>query len=406
MGKNKKNKKSKSQPKYPKKKLFFKKSLPKKQNIKKINFVYTHKNPKITSITTNSHFIYDINSFEIYFNQVSDKNRLKLNQEEIVFLKNKITEFSFVNIEKYPNNTNITIPLKIYNKINSFFDMPKTENKYVKYIKNLIESQKDKGYLSCRRIANKYFLDTGDKISKTKVNDILKNKLCLRYLKSTIKTNKVNDNKNIIISLCFIKILIKCLKLNYKIIFIDESSIQNNANNFRTWRMKDETIYFNLRNTKRKNLIAAIDESKLLYYIINDDNTNEQNFMEFMKNLKKVLDSLDIQNNYVIILDNLNCHKTPSLKNFYLKEKMNILFNSPYQSQFNCIELFFRLIKRKLYQKLFSSTEDAIEEIKNILNDNNINNSLKLNFKETLESYYKYAVEHNNINLNNFNYEE
>lgn len=406
MAKNKKGIKSKSQPKKLKKKLVFKFSLPKKQKNKSNDFHKKFKNPKITSITLNSHFIYDINIFETYFNDILDRNRLKLNQEELIFLKNKIEELNILNNDNNMKNNSITIPLQIYNKINSFFAIPKTENKCILYIKNLIESQKDKGHLSCRKIATKYFLDTGYKISKTKVNDILKNKLCLKYLKTTIKTNKVNNNRNIIISLCFIKIIIKCLKLNYKIIFIDESSIQCNTNNFRTWRKKDESIYFNLGNTKKKNLIAAIDDSNLLYYTINDENTNEQIFLDFMVNLKNILKSLNINNNFVIILDNLSCHKTALLNNYYLKEKINVLFNSPYQSQFNCIELFFRLIKQKLYQKIFSSTDDAIEEIKDIINDNNLKYSLKRNFRETLEAYYKYALEHNNINLNNFNYEE
>ena len=130
-------------------------------------------------------------------------------------------------------------------------------------------------------------------------------------------------------------------------------------------------------------MIAAIDDSNLLYYTINDENTNEQIFLDFMVNLKNILKSLNINNNFVIILDNLSCHKTALLNNYYLKEKINVLFNSPYQSQFNCIELFFRLIKQKLYQKIFSSTDDAIEEIKDIINDNNLKYSLKRNFRET-----------------------
>ena len=124
-------------------------------------------------------------------------------------------------------------------------------------------------------------MNSGKRVSKTKVYNILKNKLNLNFLKTAIKTSKLNNMDNKLISLCSIKIIIKCLKLNFKFIYVDESNIQCNNNNFKTWRSKEETIYFNLGTTKRKNLIATLDERSLLYYEINDNNTNEDIFLEF-----------------------------------------------------------------------------------------------------------------------------
>ena len=43
-----------------------------------------------------------------------------------------------------------------------------------------------------------------------------------RYLKSTVKINKILEVKNIINSLAFLKTFIKCLKLNFNIIYLDE----------------------------------------------------------------------------------------------------------------------------------------------------------------------------------------
>lgn len=54
----------------------------------------------------------------------------------------------------------------------------------------------------------------------------MRNKLNLKCLKNNYKKSKINENKNICISLCFLKIIIKCLNLGYKIIFADETSIQ------------------------------------------------------------------------------------------------------------------------------------------------------------------------------------
>ena len=131
------------------------------------------------------------------------------------------------------------------------------------------------------------------------------------------------------------------MKLNFKLIFIDESSIQSYNNNYRTWRSKYEQIYFKV-DTKKRNLIAAVDNKSVIYYEINEENTDESIFLKFMKNLKIKLELMNISN-FVIILDNLSCHKTQVLKNFYIEEKINVIFNSPYHSDFNCIELFFRI---------------------------------------------------------------
>ena len=141
----------------------------------------------------------------------------------------------------------------------------------------------------------------------------------------------------------------------------------------------------------------------MVHYEINEANTNEEIFINFMKELKIKLKQKNI-NNYVIILGNLSCHKTKSLKSYYLQNNINIVFNSPYNSPFNCIELMFRLIKRKLYQKLYSSTDEAIEEMKNIINGKKFEEELKLNYKETLKEYYRYSSEHQNINLNDIIY--
>lgn len=193
------------------------------------------------------------------------------------------------------------------------------------------------------------------------------------------------------------------MKLNFKLIYIDESSIQSYNNNYRTWRSKYDQIYFKVE-TKKRNLIAAVDNTSVLYYEINEENTDESIFLKFMKNLKNKLEKINIYN-FVVILDNLSCHKTQLLKNFYIEEKINVIFNAPYHSDFNCIEFFFRILKKRLYEKLYQSTDDAIAEVKMILNDNSLEKSLQQNFRETLENYYHYSLSHKYLNLNGLEYE-
>ena len=327
-----------------KKKICFKSRLP--RIIKRINrdTFPSYKNPRITSIQSGYKFIYDLDTFIHYFSSIEDKNSLKLKTTELDFLKEKINEL------KFKNDINplkiINIPYELFSKISTFCPKIDEKDEAVLYIKKLIESQREKGYLSCRRIAHKYFEDTGKKISKTKVNNIMRNKLGLKFLKTTIKNNKINCNKNILISLCFIKIIVKCLKQKFHLIFVDESIIQPNNNNFKIWRWKNETITYNLGSRKRKNLLAAVDLDSVIYYKINDENTDEKQFLLYMQELKTIIEKKKFED-YAIIMDNLSCHKTQALKKFYADNKINVIFTSPYQSSFNSIELFFRLIKKR-----------------------------------------------------------
>jgi DNA-binding PadR family transcriptional regulator len=94
--------------------------------------------------------------------------------------------------------------------------------------------------------------------------------------------------------------------LRYKIIFVDETSIQAYNNNYKLWRKSDQNIYYNLGCNKKKNLIAAVDENNIIYYTINEDNTDEAKFLDFMKKLKEKIDTMKIKD-FLIIIDNLSC---------------------------------------------------------------------------------------------------
>ena len=67
-----------------------------------------------------------------------------------------------------------------------------------------------------------------------------------RYLKSTVKTKKLLGRESIMNSFAFLKVITRCIKLNYTIIYCDESSFQNNNNNYYCWRMLKEDLYDNL----------------------------------------------------------------------------------------------------------------------------------------------------------------
>ena len=172
----------------------------------------------------------------------------------------------------------------------------------------------------------------------------------MSYLKSTIKTINLNTPLGIFSALYFIKCIIKCMYLGYKMLFLDESYIQSINNNYRAWRHKKEELYFKLGSKKKKNLLLVVSSNSVFHYKITEVNTNENNFMEFMDEVNTIIKSKENEK-YVIIMDNLSAHRTKKLMKYYDDNKINIIFNCVYRSNFNCMELAFKILKIQLYNK-------------------------------------------------------
>ena len=66
---------------------------------------------------------------------------------------------------------------------------------------------------------------------------------------------------------------------------------------------------------QKLNLILAIGKSNIIYYKIISENTNVNNYLEFLKELKLKLDS-DNENKYAIICDNCSSHKSEDIINY------------------------------------------------------------------------------------------
>ena len=60
-----------------------------------------------------------------------------------------------------------------------------------------------------------------------------------------------------------------------------------------------------------------------------------------MKELFNVL-SDEEKMKYIYFMDNLASHLAPALFTLYNENKMKVLFNTPYKSSFNIVELCFR----------------------------------------------------------------
>ena len=100
-------------------------------------------------------------------------------------------------------------------------------------------------------------------------------------------------------------------------------------------------------------------------------------------------------------MNNCSCHQTPSLFKFYNDNKLKILFNVPYKFTFNMVENVFRLIKNITYKKLYQNIIELKNDLKIIIEGDNVVKSLNKLYKETLVIYKNYNDSNNFINLNN-----
>ena len=151
-----------------------------------------------------------------------------------------------------------------------------------------------------------YFEDAGKSISKTYINNLSKNNLGLSYLKSTVKTNKINSNSGI--KLYFIKSIVKFLKVVFCLLFFDEGSIISTNNNYRTWRGTREDIYSNIGiENILKNLLLVVSYNEVIHLKIVYENINEKNFLNFMEEIYEKT-SKRSDKRFAIIMDNLSIH--------------------------------------------------------------------------------------------------
>lgn len=207
------------------------------------------KNPFITRFNEESIFIYDNDMAEEYLSTIKDKNLIKLNQKEVDIIQYLVDKIS---IEKviFKNQNIIFIDKSLANDLNEHFKIEKTNDPLKSFLIEEIKNNKNHNDFTLRKLSKKYNELTGKKASRTTINLCLKKKLGFRYLKSTIKTNKLLEPKSILNSFAFIKIISRCIKLKYTIIYCDESCLQNNNNNYYFWRYPNEELYGDIGQKK------------------------------------------------------------------------------------------------------------------------------------------------------------
>lgn len=183
----------------------------------------------------------------------------------------------------------------------------------------------------------------------------MKNHLNLHFKRVTIKNPRLLENNYMLMHFLFLKAIITGMKNNLEIIYIDETGCFLQNDNYRDWVSKGQSIYEGAtKGLKSKvNVICAINLKKVIHYKIVESSVNSEIFEEFIKDLCSKMTNEEKENS-LFIYDNATCHKAKSIKKICKENKLKILTNIPYKSEFNGIEFFFGYFKNEYYKYVFN----------------------------------------------------
>jgi len=143
----------------------------------------------------------------------------------------------------------------------------------------------------------------------------------------------------------------------------------------------------------------GITPNKIICFSIKDKTVDSSYFLEFMEEVVKKIGISEI-NKYIFILDNATINLTRELFEFYHKNKMKIFFGIPYMSKLNMIEYAFRYIKNIMNKKLYPTIDMMKNDLINIIQSNDLINTIPKLFRETLNKYMIYINDNTFKNLN------
>ena len=361
------------------------------------NHIRRH-NPDVFHFNLDSKFIYESRYCSFFFIKLSVKNKMKPNQEELNFLIDYEKNFS-LNTNKEENQNYIFIIKDYFHYCRSQkIIKPILDNRALQ-IDSLLKARRNEK-ISCRKLSELYFNTYNKNISRQTINRILRNQLGFKYLKIIVKNKKILKENSIAQSFFVLKILIRHLKFWRDIIYIDESTFYTKNNNYKTWRKSEQYIFHDFNDSSKRNLILAVSSRDVVYWELNDLNIKGNDFIEFIgKMIQNIAPSE--RKNFLVFMDNASIHSSFDAMKFYFENGIKILFNVPYVSFFNMVELCFRAIKKLIYELLFSSINEVEKKIEEILDGEKLKKQIPLLFKETLREYIKYIEENQKFNLNN-----
>ena len=356
----------------------------------------------LDNFITNNIYPYNFNKKDFFFwptiyykkilKKIESFKSLLIKKEEEKFLLNLINNLN----NDLDKNKDIINICPLFKEIIEKMELKKvTLSEEASFVQKIINNFNPSKTFYIKDIFEEYFKKYGKKISKYKIYKILKNCLKFRFIKTSIKPNKIKSERGKLMNLLFYKTIVRGLFIGLNPIYLDESGFQLFNNKYYRWRKREDEFPYgpNGNVLEKSNMIIAVSADSILLYQINKKNTDNKIFEDFVENLIKKIPESQKENN-IIIMDNAKFHLTENIKKKFQESKIKVLTIAPYNSDQNMCELVFRHLKLKIRKLNFKSQTKMITMLKNILEDEKLTTTLKKLFKTTL-IYYKNYIENN-----------
>ena len=355
-----------------------------------------NKNPDVFHFNLDSNYIYEPRYCSFFYKKLSNPNSMKPSMKDI-------TNFAkFLELEKILDNSdntkeNINIPKYFaeyfinMRPINIFTDIR------IIRIKHILDGLYNTKF-SLRKLSELYRDKYKQSLSKTTIHRTLRNKLGLHFLKTCPKNDILLSKESIKQTFFVLKVLSRHIKFGGNIIYIDESTFSTDNNNYKSWRKPNSQIYKKVNDSKKINLILAVSQEKIIHWLFIQQNTTSEIFKNFFVEMIDKMKDSDLKKS-LFFLDNAAIHGTLEMMKIYSDKKLKILFNVPYLSFFNMVELVFRSLKNIVYNKLFSSIKEIENILKDLLKSEKLKSQLVLLYNETINQYIKFVKDNINYNI-------
>lgn len=214
-----------------------------------------------------------------------------------------------------------------------------TKNINVEQLRDYLVQNNIVQYISTSSIRNALKIHMGAKYRLIKKNNLAKNTLKTIEYRRYVAESLINEFTS-----------------NTMIISIDETSFSSYSKKIYKWilpnNVMDLTPYQN-HSSHNISLIVAVSQYKVEGYMLIEGSVNQITFFNYIYELVTILrrNPDSVNHNFILLLDNLNAHKTYLLKCLTVRLRVRILFNAPYSPEINFVENVFQRIKE--YQKKY-----------------------------------------------------
>ena len=148
--------------------------------------------------------------------------------------------------------------------------------------------------------------------------------------------------------------------MGHELVSIDEASFQLTTGYKRIWFLKGEKpkgAFF--WSNKKLIVFGALTSSSKFYY----DFYTSQNSITFRDFLMNLIENLETNKKYVLILDNASWHKTGIIKDYLSKHKewITVEYIPPYSPELNPIETCWKVTKNAVTKSQHFKTVDSMQ---------------------------------------------